>query len=115
MWPFGLSYKKRRKWCGLWTLAITVLGPGQGVLLTRRHGFARQGEDVIFMVFSEEASSGIQNKFHTNLTTAIISISFSSNRCQNYTFTVFSENGFSLSISGVTQSMILPTSRCICH
>lgn len=81
---------------------------GVGVSLTWEPGFALEGEDVVFIVFSEEVSSGRRTQLLTKLSSAMLSPEASGNTCQTFNFTVHSENGFSRSSTAVSQSVLLP-------
>ena len=90
---------------------LSVAVEGLGARLTWSSGFTFPGEEVTYVITSEEMSSGLQTEERTNLTSMQFT-PLSGNMCRNYTFTVLSENAVGQSISGVSQSILLPAGQC---
>ena len=83
---------------------------GLGVWLSWEPGFALEGEEVTFTITYVELDSGNGNKLSTNMSAIFLTPSSHPGRtCQQYNFTVHSENRFSQSTTGITKESLLPT------
>ena len=78
-------------------------------------GFALEGEDVTFLVISEDLASGTATEYHTKVPSIFLTPytalgdDEADRACQLNRFTVLSENNFSRSTTGVSEETILPT------
>ena len=72
-------------------------------------GFAIQGEEVTFVIVSEELATGIVTETLANSSQARLQPVTSQPTCQQFNFTVYSVNGFGQSSSGVSEDILLPT------
>ena len=82
-----------------------------GVMLSWMPGFALDGEEVTFVIVSEELASEVITEFHTAELSATVNRVSDAPTCQQYRFTVFAGNGFSRSSTGVSEDRLLPAGQ----
>ena len=92
-------------------LVLTLPPWGLGVILSWTPGFALIGEEVSFVIVSEELGSGVITEFLTEESSSRFLPVSDTPTCQRYRFTVYAENGFSR--SGVSEEMLLPAGNVV--
>lgn len=78
-------------------------------------GFAHQGEDVTFVVISLELNAGTEIELHTNMSSVTLTPNSQEESCQQYRFTVYSQNLFSRSAAGISVETFIPTGTYVCN
>ena len=90
-------------------LILSGAPQGLGVLLSWTPGSALQGEEVTFVIVSEELATGNVTETATNITSVMLQPASSQLTCPQFNFTVYSVNGFGRSSSGASAVTLLPT------
>ena len=93
-------------------LTLTLLPQHQGILLTWIPGFSLDGEEVTFIIISHNLASDEQMQFSVNTTSYTLIPPSESSICPAFNVTVYSENRFSRSISGVSEVTLIPGGQC---
>lgn len=92
-------------------LTLQLPAQGLGVTLSWQPGFAHQGESVTFVITSQEVVTGNEVESNTSMTSITLVPSSQMRSCQQYNFTVYSQNLFSRSPAGISEVTFVPTSK----
>ena len=79
------------------------------LVVTWNEPFSLEGEELSYVVFITNNSSGIQLKATVNTTTYVLSEPIGERDCAVYMFIVFSNNSYNKSVSSVSGHENIPT------
>ena len=83
---------------------------GLNLVVTWTEPFSIQGEEIYYVVSITNMATRENREFNVNTTSYVLSEPFGDQRnCEKYEFSVFSRNGFSKSMSGISARRFIPT------
>ena len=90
---------------------LNITMDGLNLLATWREPFSLEGEELSYVIFITNIASDAQDNVIVNTTRYALTQPFGERECEEYQFTIFSKNDYSISSSSVNGSKKIPTGK----